>query len=984
MRKLILSILTFFSFFFCFSQLSHPKIDEIGESKGLFLTNEVCDIEVDSEGIVWIITFSEIFKYNGSVFEEINTSNVKHGAFFRFQESYNGKSFVTDLNGEIYFISSDSIIEYENNHLIEAREKDEKPVDVFVDSSFNVYLTILAKEVISIKNGKLLAKKNNSIGKNIGFYFLSENMLQPIMMSVAVEPNGEAITEAPFYLINSKHEILDSTLLKKGNGQFRNIIQLRNKNYLIASNKGFILEVSKSRIERKVPFEPTILNQFIDKNNGLWISTAEQGIFYYENSLITNENEKRYFRDRKLIVSAEDKEGGLWLYSEKDGVFRIDKPFLKYFNTDNQTLNMNKIEVLELIGDSLLFVDRFDKISLLNLKNNQISYLEIMNSTKDNFLSYDLAIKDLAYDFTRNKLWACNSSDIMYFESGSWVKLKKNKQFDLYELQGKSLCEIEDNVNYSMAGINRNQFFLCDDTSFVSVSKPFPTFLNELIVIKDTVFVNAQNGLYKVFDESYLYFGEKHPELKKSLQDMFFFNDELWISSNNDGLFILKKDRLEPVFFHESEIINARLVKQDQNTLWIISDIGTFEVKKTKNSYTLSAFQALMQTHITNIQNSSKSVYFGTLKDGILRTDFKDLKRLPLAPPTLVINSIKIGDNISNNIKDTYTTNYDKSGVQLWYSTVSYSKWPSNFRYRLSGLEENWTYNNQGYLNYSYLDDGTYLLELQVRKGVQPWSESKSIEIIVLPPIWERWWFIIGSLLFISGLSYYLIANRVKNYNKEKNLIIARLKAEQKALRTKMEPHFVFNVISSLQYLVMNNKNEKASIFLEQFSTLMRTTLDHTNRDLVSIEEELDFVKKYVELEKFRLEDKFEFYLKISDSINLQTEIPNFLIQPFVENAIQHGLKNSEESGLLSVSVSKQGNMLEIQIEDNGVGYERTKNAKQNHKRKHKSHGISTVRERLELINGGVINNYLKIEDLKNKNTQRTGTKVTLLVKIKE
>ena len=210
-------------------------------------------------------------------------------------------------------------------------------------------------------------------------------------------------------------------------------------------------------------------------------------------------------------------------------------------------------------------------------------------------------------------------------------------------------------------------------------------------------------------------------------------------------------------------------------------------------------------------------------------------------------------------------------------------------------------------------------------------------------------------------------------------LTIDRLTAEQKALRTRMDPHFMFNVLSSLQYLILRKKNDQANLFLNRFSSLLRNTLKQSDIEVISISEELTFLTEYIELEKMRLEDSFEFFIEIDELIDKSNVIPPFIIQPFVENSIQHGLKAYQIGGVLSLKLSLQGVFLKVVVRDNGMGYNNSKTSKVN---RDKSYGIQTIEQRLKMYNNNKKDENIKIIDL--ETIGERGTEVEVLIKLKK
>jgi tetratricopeptide (TPR) repeat protein len=187
----------------------------------------------------------------------------------------------------------------------------------------------------------------------------------------------------------------------------------------------------------------------------------------------------------------------------------------------------------------------------------------------------------------------------------------------------------------------------------------------------------------------------------------------------------------------------------------------------------------------------------------------------------------------------------------------------------------------------------------------------------------------------------------------QRKLKINNKKIALQSLRREMNPHFIFNSLNSInQYITLNDELE-ANQFLTQYSKLMRTVMENSSDDFISFSKETEFLKNYLILEKKRFTDAFDYTLKIDESIEHSSNlfIPGMLVQPFIENAIWHGLRYSKDKGKLQIRFSKIGESLRIEIEDDGIGIKKSKEHKTMHQKQNKSRGIKNTLERIDLLN---------------------------------
>ena len=191
-----------------------------------------------------------------------------------------------------------------------------------------------------------------------------------------------------------------------------------------------------------------------------------------------------------------------------------------------------------------------------------------------------------------------------------------------------------------------------------------------------------------------------------------------------------------------------------------------------------------------------------------------------------------------------------------------------------------------------------------------------------------------------------------------------------------MNPHFIFNALASVQAYVMNNKTETAVAYLSDFAGLMRRNLEHSLRPLISLTEELDFIKTYLKLERMRCQDPFEYEISVHVQDPDEVMMPPMLLQPYLENAIVHGIRKSQRPGRLVLKVTETHDSIRCRITDNGIGRAA---AGRLLLKSHRSIAMSNIEARLEILNMDEKSNPFKviIEDLMAKG-QPTGTQVTL------
>jgi LytS/YehU family sensor histidine kinase len=296
----------------------------------------------------------------------------------------------------------------------------------------------------------------------------------------------------------------------------------------------------------------------------------------------------------------------------------------------------------------------------------------------------------------------------------------------------------------------------------------------------------------------------------------------------------------------------------------------------------------------------------------------------------------------------------------------------------MEGFDRDWRQLKKGYVSYTNLDPGEYVFSVKGSNNDGIMNEQgDSIRVIITPPFWKTWWFRLSALVFVSGVLAFFIRyriNQVKAEERRKTEFNRQLsETRMQALRAQMNPHFIFNSLNSIQECVVTGKNDEAVSYLSKFSRLVRMILQNSSKEEITLSAEIDSINLYLEVESLRFSKDFSYVLEV-DPV-LETELirmPPMLVQPFVENALWHGLAHKEGEKSLVVRFHEWQNQLVCEVEDNGIG--RNKAQLFSHKN-HQSVGMKNTSERLGLLGA---NASVEIIDLPGD----SGTKVILRIPV--
>mgnify|MGYP005666620561 CR=1 FL=1 len=478
--------------------------------------------------------------------------------------------------------------------------------------------------------------------------------------------------------------------------------------------------------------------------------------------------------------------------------------------------------------------------------------------------------------------------------------------------------------------------------------------------------------------------------------------DNLWIATRL-GLIRRGKDGQEQLFTQEDGLNNVFLegIRADgRGTVWLATSSGiskiniqTFEVQNFDERHGLKIDATLDYFSI----QPDGTIFSGT-KQGFVYFHPDSLVR-DLRPPRLALLSFKSRgvDHQQDNLQPDYWQSIDlKPGENFFtieYVGLNFTLPSENsYYFKLEGLDEDWVEAGKGRIaSYTNVPPGDYFFCLKAKNKDGIWSTAeKRLAIRIAPPFWRTYWFWLLVFGIVTSLAYGIYHLYIKQRQREQ-----RMKAEfnnklaeveMAALRSQMNPHFLFNCLNSINRFIQRNEPDTASAYLTKFSRLIRLVLDHSRSDTISLRDELDALRLYIELEAMRFVGRFSYVFDIAPSLETHSiDIPPMLIQPYVENAIWHGLMHKDHGdGRLTIKSYIREDRLFVEVEDNGVGRKMAALLKSKSATLYKSHGMKVTAERIEIINEIYeAKTTVEIEDLINSQGKAAGTKVTLSLFLK-
>lgn len=342
--------------------------------------------------------------------------------------------------------------------------------------------------------------------------------------------------------------------------------------------------------------------------------------------------------------------------------------------------------------------------------------------------------------------------------------------------------------------------------------------------------------------------------------------------------------------------------------------------------------------------------------------------------------------NTRSDEKGRISMKHDEKFFSIEYGAINFfDPDQTSFSYLLEGFDQQWTTaGSREYVSYSNLPGGSYIFRLRASSGSGRYNEI-SLPLFIGTSFWKTPWFYLMVVMVISTLIFSLFRYRIHQIRRQEEIRVQYDKTisqlEMKALRAQMNPHFLFNSLNSIRYYILKEELDNASDYITKFSKLLRLILRNSRQNMITLAEELETLSIYIEFEQMRFGKSFDFKKTIDPAVKPDDiMIQPMTIQPFIENAIWHGLMPKEDDRKLSLSISQKDNYLAIVVEDNGIGRNKAKALEQDSNMgETKSYGLQITSERFEMLHKARgKRSEFEITDLTDSEGNAAGTRVTI------
>ncbi len=1029
MKNFTFLILFLHLFFFGFAQETNFSFVNFNYKDGL-PEKYIYSVTQDKKGSIWLGTGTGLYHFNGIRFTKINSprDNAQHQIGNILLNVY------TDYNGIIWLTSLNAIQKFDP---VKHRFTSVNYRDKSIQKILNSYPTCFERDnrknlwVSTRKNfwfkfestsSKLKThyipkhKRINHNSKTINKLICSPDLNFALSNNGLFEFNEHKKIQSYFYSNFKDCPIYDGFYDKKNNCL-----------WLACGTSGiqqFDLSSKKFKSYSEFTGDNVITLVHPKSANEIWFGANTLGIFNWKKNLVFNfkiETTTDFtYRKQPLSRLFTDKENNLWLASfdglsmlpwqntqtkqlqlfnkwanytvEPYGVIKKNSIYFFLNNTSNGIIYFDgKSKNWGLIQNPKLTGKYHEINGIISATQNKQGLCIAANKTE--LFTLDLDAKTLTPLLPSKKTrFIIGEIKRILFQTASTLFIQ-TKQNGFYRLNIKNQ-KIE---HYSIQKIVE----MTKKSSSKNIS------LKLVDSAKNLWFVRA-NGLYMLDTKKNAF---KHVAYQPSSNTKTIIQESIdivqesptsfWISTHESGIFhySLSKGKEQLTNYNQSNSnlpsdYCENLVIDKKGNLWIgsLNGLVKFNTKTREVSSILGQQNGLKENSAIipiNLHSDGEITlsYYGAISL-LNSTNYKiNTKR-----PEIIVTSVEsLARKFNIQDQNSLVLKPEETSFTVNYFSPSYTN--SNhiiYRYKLSHFDTIWKKTNANSINYSNIPSGKYTLILQAINNDGIKGKQEKIEIEILTPFWKQPFYYLLLTFLIIGISLILYKRKIQQIRKEeklKNSFEAKIaQLEMKAMRAQMNPHFIFNSLNSIQKYLLQNDGLTASKYLSKFSKLIRLILESSNQQNIQLSDEIHLMELYIELESMRFNQQFDYFIKIDQQIQPETTIiPSMIIQPYIENAIWHGLLHKSSKGLLKLEFKLVGtNTVLVIIEDNGIGRKKATELNSKNLLKNKSYGMKITADRISMINDlHQSNTSIQIEDLYDVNGDASGTRILITIPFK-
>lgn len=955
-----------------YAQTPTFNFHSLGAEDGLN-NNNIFNIQQHKSGLIYVTTQNGIYQYDGYNFQKLKlngiNSNVLQNAFLQDDE--------LSISVRNEGIASLNVVSGELIQKKQLKFKNNADQIVTTDKYIYALLSGIRLTILKLEDGQILEQSNingiaqsniNGIAQRIYCIFKTQSNriligkddgLFDVTDGNAIKVNLP-LKNQPVYAINESNNgdlVIGSTnkiIITHDNKIVKEIIPVYAK-----SSKTFLLGGEKS-----------INKLVVDKYNRIWFTSYPDDNLYVQFENVTfNVFDILDIPSNLINCIYKDNNENIWVGTFNDGLFYIQNPsFNSYsFNLNSKPLNINQV----LLKNKVLVAATGNGLYGMNVETNET---KILSKPDDIFPDQILGIKEI-------------NNTIYYFKKSQFVMSKSTFQTKTNFLRFEPVIatlhfSLDDNTAIVADRLSNLLLTNSNGTKTIDTLVSFPNYrtnINALYKLNDTLFIGTNEGLYIYNFKSKNYRFSDLPKTNYKINDITLINGKIYLA-HEGGITDYSGNQLKEQLGN-FPLNSVKKIKYFAGKVWLATQNGCLICDKNLMPiHLLDKAFGLQSNNINDISFNENNLVVSTSR-GVAVIDTGSLGINKHQLQSVKITSILVDGTQIPVESSIIKLNANQKDVAISFISPYFNK-PNKQYYRYRVNNGNWKSIDNSVCNLGNLEGGTSKIEIQNSLNKIKWANSTNVlfekeKALSNANILYILIILVG-LALIAFISWIILkrikVNALKRLQDEQQMNLLK----HQAMNSLLSPHFIFNSLTSIQNYINTNNSLKASEYLAKFSRLIRMIIEKASQSEINLTDELTRLKYYLELEKERFKNKFDYHLEIDPNIDQnEVKIPNMIIQPHVENCIIHGILPKMEHGNLFVRIRRiEAGIMQIQIEDDGIGLIK---AKEHAKTGHKSLGTSTIKNILE-INSKISGRRQEVTmiDKSTIDANQTGTIITI------
>ena len=946
------------------SRAQEPVYRTLNQLAGL-PSNTVYHMLEDEYGFIWLAHTRGVSRYDGKNFKHFVTPGDQGKAVSNLLR-YNGSTWCQDFSGRFFYTRGDSLVEetrvrFSGNYT---------EAGILANGTL-VYYYLNRLILLNLKTGQ----ENQFFISGVTATHISTD--KKTFLSASTQgtyiTNGNTPTLLPL-----SNEIAPGVIITA---------QFNNRILFIRKDESSVVHVLEKDSLYQIPLLPPgiSVHQIEPIENELWISTSN-GAYRYDKDLKPLNQGRPFFSSYNVNHVIRDREGNFWFSTLNRGLYIV--PNLEFrlytyqgasissilFDTTSQKLYVGSTtnELLEFDANRN-FIPRFS-----SPVNHEVTSL--FSSKKDGFF------------IMSDKFRVVDRSFQQKLEMSLAVKQVATINDDLYAIAYTGGIDVFD---FSTSGTSIPKWLQFYQKN-IGIHRRVGLFART-VRGRSTSFNRADSTLYASSATGLYYFSNRASgEIKLNQQpivanDLILADQFLIASTFSQGLLRITDTTASPLLnksngLRSNTVYKARI--QD-GICWFLQDgtIGRYDLHTRKLTLIDNSY-GLPKSDLLDLVVTPSLIYVATT-EGLVVFDPNDIRREFIVPKLFINEFLVNGENV--NYSSGIRLGQSSNNIEIQFSLLNFKQQDIlQLKYRIN--KGNWSILPPSVrtLQLPALEGGNYLIELAIcdLDGITL-AQPDPIRFSIKTAWFKNLWFWLIAIGIVALLTNLYLQQRIRLINQSNKLEQEKLLLEREvqksrlsSIKSQMNPHFIFNALNTIQAYIYTNNQEKAAGYLQKFSELTRRILNMSNTDTIPLREEFRALQLYLDLEQQRLEEPADVIWDIDPRLDIDLiHIPSMLIQPYLENAIKHGLLHKKGKKELTLRFTSRGENLEIQVEDNGIGRKRAAEMKSNRMEQHQSFAVGANKKRLDILNHGRKTPIIMaIVDKYGENQEPLGTRVTLSI----